>query len=156
MCAIESHLRGFRGKVNDLQWGAVLNCDSAAVAPTACGCGEYEPETILFVDFQEDRADRTDCFGGNFVFSGDTAFNMNTTTLKLFFKQKRIDRPNSASYSDSDDCPDENDEAYGWNHLFLDRSPGEGDSQWMRVAIAGSNDPVFALKSFSDILYPVL
>ncbi len=159
LCAIENHLRGFRGTVNDLAWGDVLNCDAAPVSPSACGCGQYEPETIMFIDFQEDRSRRTDAFGGNYILASDPTNNMNTTTLKLIFKQKRIEKPTpTASYSDSDDCPDDNDEAYGWNHLFFDRnteddSPGE----WMRVAIDNeAEDPLFKLRSFSDIFYPVL
>jgi hypothetical protein len=109
----------------------------------------------MFVDFQEDRAKRTDCFGGMAV---SNQWNMNTTTLKLFFKQKRVERETpTASYSDSDDCPDGNDLAYGWNHLFLDRAPELGGGQWARVAISGgTEDPVFPLKSFSNIMYPDL
>jgi hypothetical protein len=155
LCAIENHLKEFRGTVNDLHWGDVLFCDAEPVEPSACGCAQYEPETIMFVDFQEDRAKRTDCFGGMAV---SNQWNMNTTTLKLFFKQKRIERETpTASYSDSDDCPDGNDLAYGWNHLFLDRAPELGGGQWARVAISGgTEDPVFPLKSFSNIMYPDL
>jgi hypothetical protein len=159
ICAIENHLRGFRGTVNDLAWGNVLSCDAAPVAPTACGCGQYEPETIMFIDFQEDRSKRTDAFGGNLLIAGVPVNNMNTTTLKLIFKQKRIERPTpTASYSDSDECPDDNDEAYGWNHLFFDRNTeDESPGEWMRVAIDNTaEDPLFALRSFSDIMYPVL
>lgn len=153
MCAIENHLKGFRGTVNDLHWGDVLFCDADTVESIACGCADYEPETIMFIDFQEDRSKRTDAFGG----MSSPYYNMNTTTLKLFFKQKRIERPNSASYSDSNECPDDDDLAYGWNHLFLDRTAEEGGGQWSRVAVAGGDeDPVFPLKSFSDILYPVI
>lgn len=152
MCAIENHLREFRGSVNSTAWGDVLFCDSESENPAACGCAQYEPETILFVDFQEDRSKRTDAFGVS------QTWNMNTTTLKLFFKQKRIERPTpTASYSDSDDCPDDNDLAYGWNHLFLDRTTEDGGGQWSRVAIAGGDeDPVFPLKSFNTILYPII
>jgi hypothetical protein len=152
LCAIENHLREFRGAVNSTAWGDVLFCDADSENPAACGCGQYEPETIMFVDYQEDRSQRTDCFG----VSQD--WNMNTTTLKLFFKQKRIERQTpTASYSDSDDCPDDNDLAYGWNHLFLDRTAEEGGGQWARVAIAGGDeDPVFPIKSFNTILYPIL
>jgi hypothetical protein len=159
ICAIENHLRGFRGTVNDLAWGNVLSCDATPVAPTACGCGQYEPETIMFIDFQEDRSKRTDAFGGNLLIAGVPVNNMNTTTLKLIFKQKRIERPTpTASYSDSDECPDDNDEAYGWNHLFFDRNTeDESLGEWMRVAIDNTaEDPLFALRSFSDIMYPVL
>jgi len=152
LCIIENHLREFRGKVNSSAWGDVLFCDSPPENPAACGCGQYEPETILFVDFQEDRSKRTDGFGVS------QTWNMNTTTLKLFFKQKRIERPTpTASYSDSDDCPDDNDLAYGWNHLFLDRTAADGGGQWARVAISGGDeDPIFPLMSFNTILYPLI
>jgi len=159
ICAIENHLRNFRGTVNDQSWGDVLQCDAAPEDSAACGCGQYEPETIMFIDYQEDRSKRTDAFGGNILVAGDPAHNMNTTTLKLIFKQKRIERPTpTASYSDTDPCPDNDDEAYGWNHLFFDRnteddSPGE----WMRVAVDNATeDPLFPLKNFVDIFYPVL
>jgi hypothetical protein len=113
LCAIENHLRGFRGTVNDQPWGDVIECDADPGDSVACGCGQYEPETIMFIDFQEDRSQRTDAFGG-FSSSGNFgAKNMNTTTLKLIFKQKRIEKPTSDSYVDSNDCPDDNDEAYG-------------------------------------------
>jgi hypothetical protein len=159
MCAIENHLREFRGTVNSQPWGDVLQCDAEPEDSAACGCGQYEPETIMFIDYQEDRSQRTDAFGG-FSSSGDfSAKNMNTTTLKLIFKQKRIERPTpTASYSDTNPCPDNDDEAYGWNHLFFDRnteddSPGE----WMRVAVDNATeDPLFPLKNFVDIFYPVL
>jgi len=159
LCAIENHLREFRGSVNSQAWGDILNCDAPPTDEAACGCGQYEPETIMFIDFQEDRSQRTDAFGG-FSTSGNFGQkNMNTTTLKLIFKQKRIEKETpTASYSDSDDCPDDNDEAYGWNHLFFDRnteddSPGE----WMRVSVDNATeDPLFPLKNFVDIFYPVL
>lgn len=159
ICAIENHLRNFRGTVNSQSWGDVLQCDAEPEDSAACGCGQYEPETIMFVDYQEDRSKRTDAFGGNYLNAGDPTNNMNTTTLKLIFKQKRIERPTpTASYSDTDPCPDNDDEAYGWNHLFFDRnteddSPGE----WLRVAVDNATeDPLFPLKNFVDIFYPVL
>jgi hypothetical protein len=159
LCAIENHLRDFRGAVNDQSWGDVLQCDAAPTDSAACGCGQYEPETILFVDFQEDRAKRTDAFGGNYLIASDTANNMNTTTLKLIFKQKRVERLTpTASYSDSDDCPDDNDEAYGWNHLMFDRDSDDTfGAEWMRVAVDNATeDPLFPIKNFVDIFYPVL
>ena len=163
LCAIENHLRNFRGSVNDQSWGDVLQCDAPVMdLSAACGCGQYEPETIMFIDYQEDRSQRTDAFGGFGVPLTPplvTPPNMNTTTLKLVFKQKRIERPTpTASYSDTNPCPDDDDEAYGWNHLFFDRnteddSPGE----WMRVAVDNAmEDPLFPLKNFVDIFYPVL
>jgi hypothetical protein len=159
LCAIENHLKPFRGTVNDLAWGDVLQCDADPVAPTACGCAQYEPETIMFVDFQEDRSKRTDAFGGNYLYSGDPINNMNTTTLKLIFKQKRVEKKTpTASYSDSNDCPDDNDEAYGWNHLMFDRDSDDAfGAEWMRVSVDNEEEsPLFPLKSFSDIFYPAL
>lgn len=158
LCAIENHLRQFRGSVNSVPFGDAFSCDAAAENPAACGCGQYEPETIMFIDFQEDRSQRTDAFGGFSSSSSFSAKNMNTTTLKLIFKQKRIEKLSSASgsYSDSDDCPDNNDEAYGWNHLFLDRE-GEADAgEWMRVIVEATGEPLFPLKSFNTIFYPLL
>jgi hypothetical protein len=158
LCAIENHLRGFRGSVNDQAWGDVLQCDAAPEDSAACGCGQYEPETIMFIDYQEDRSKRTDAFGGNFLNAGSPTNNMNTTTLKLIFKQKRIERPSpTASYSDTNPCPDNDDEAYGWNHLFLDREgPVDGTGDWMRVVVEATGEPLFELKNFVDIFYPVL
>ncbi len=151
LCEIETHLRRFQGTVNDLAWGDVLSCDrTPPEGSTSCPCTQYEPETILFVDWQEDRSKRTDAFGG---MANAVESNMNTTTLKLNFKQKRIEKPTTASYSDSDDCPDENDVVYGWNHLFLDRE-GSGNDAWMRVIVESTGEPIFPLKSFSDIFYP--
>ncbi len=154
LCTIETHLAKFRGCVNDLAWGEVLQCDRLPdEGSVSCGCAQYEPETILFVDWQEDRSKRTDAFGSMSTFS---EYNMNTTTLKLMFKQKRIEKESNASssYSDSDDCPDENDVVYGWNHLFLDRETGP--DEWMRVVIESTGQPIFPLRSFSNIMYPDL
>jgi len=159
LCAIESHLTLFRGTVNDTNWGDVLFCDQATASeepPTPCGCGKYEPETILFVDWQEDRSKRTDAFGGSYLSSGTTQNNMNTTTLKLFLKQKRITKPTTASYSDSDDCIDDNDEAYGWNHLFLDRKDPAEIDEWMRVVVEATGEPLFTPKSFTNLMKPII
>ena len=152
LCTIETHLAKFRGCVNDLAWGSVLQCDRLPdEGSVSCGCHEYEPETILFIDWQEDRSKRTDAFGG---MSDSPEYNMNTTTLKLMFKQKRIEKDTTASYSDSDECPDENDIVYGWNHLFLDRETGL--DEWMRVVVETTGQPIFPLKSFTNIMYPDL
>lgn len=133
---IETHLRGFRGKVNEEEFGDVLFCDALS-SSGAVGVEFYEPETIMFIDFQEDRAKRTDAFGG--MRFADTDSNLNTTTLKLIFKQKRIDTE---------------DGAVGWNHLFRDTDIGTGS--WARVQVESTGEDLFELKSFSDILYPTL
>jgi hypothetical protein len=145
ICQIETHLTQFRGCVNESAWGGLLFCDY--VAGTGDGCSQYEPETILFVDWQEDRSKRTDAFGGMRI--GDQDDNRNTTTLKLFFKQKRIFEAANTTNSRSDD---DVDRVYGWNHLFLDRETG--DDVWMRVLIETTGLPLFPLRAFSDIMYP--
>lgn len=145
ICQIETHLTQFRGCVNEQAWGGQLFCDY--VAGSGEGCSEYEPETILFVDWQEDRSKRTDAFGGMRI--GDQDDNRNTTTLKLFFKQKRIFEAANTSNSRSDD---DVDRVYGWNHLFLDRETG--DDVWMRVLVETTGLPLFPLRSFSTIMNP--
>lgn len=157
LCQIENHLKQFRGHVNEVHWGDEINCDAERVDPEACeGCGQYEPETILFVDWQEDRSKRTDCFGGTSGAFATTSYNMNTTTLKLTFKQKRVERPTTASYSDSDPCPDNNDLAFGWNHLFHDREPADGIDEWARVVVESTGEPIFPTAQFNLIFYPTI
>lgn len=154
LCQIESHLAGFRGTVNQEEWGDSILCSLTPLEgsdeqnPEAIPCNLYEPETILFIDWQEDRSKRTDCFRGT---TGDPNDNMNTTTLKLFFKQKRVeiefgDSGSNASVSDDDSG------IAGWNHLFTDNEIEE--NTWMRVVVKSTGEPVFPLRAFSDILYP--
>jgi hypothetical protein len=150
LCQIETHLTQFRGCVNEQAWGDPLFCDYVGLDGSGNpgeGCSNYEPETILFVDWQEDRSKRTDAFGGMRI--GDQYDNRNTTTLKLFFKQKRIFEAANTTNSRSDDNVDR---VYGWNHLFLDRETG--DDVWMRVLIETTGLPLFPLRAFSDIMYP--
>jgi len=157
LCQIENHLMKYRGGVNDLPWGDMLSCDyvdpETPVNPYSdeCSndtrCKQYEPETILFVDWQEDRSQRTDGFGGMRI--GNPFDNRNTTTLKLNFKQKRIYVPANLTdaYTENDVCV-----IAGWNHLFLDRE--KGVDLWLRVLVAATGDPIFPLINFSDIFYP--
>lgn len=105
LCQIESHLKEFRGTVNDAEWGEQLSCDDIGSDSGIPGCSFYEPETIMFIDFQEDRQFRTDAFGG--MRTDGPASNRNTTTLKLIFKQKRIVVPANQSNSSSDDDTEE-------------------------------------------------
>jgi len=158
LCQIENHLMKYRGGVNDLPWGDMLSCDyvdpETPVNPYSdeCSndtrCKQYEPETILFVDWQEDRSQRTDGFGGMRI--GNPFDNRNTTTLKLNFKQKRIYVPANLTdaYTENDVCV-----IAGWNHLFLDRE--KGVDLWLRVLVAATGDPIFPLINFSHIFYPV-
>lgn len=144
LCKIETHLQEFRQTVNNADWGGVLLCDDEASESFAEGlhCQNYEAETILFLDWQEDRSLRTDAFGGL-----NTGMEMNTTTLKLFFKQKRVVDPFTQNI-------------VGWNHLFLDRSDeNPANDQWSRVKIDkgdGNEADLFTLKSFTDIMNPSL
>lgn len=144
LCEIETHLRGFRGTVNQEEWGSPLLCYDALLFPQSCSL--YEPETILFIDFQEDRSRRTDAFGGNYP-----DVNMNTTTLKLIFKQKRVELEFGPSGSNASVSDDDTGIA-GWNHLFND-SDTEPDA-WMRVVIKSTQNPIFPLRAFRDIFYP--
>jgi hypothetical protein len=157
LCQIEAHLRDFRGTVNQEEWGQSILCSYEDITNTESDdrvdCTFYEPETILFIDFQEDRSKRTDAFGGNY-----SDINMNTTTLKLHFKQKRVEfgASNSNSVSDDDVAGDDdiNPAIAGWNHLFNDSDSAA--SEWMRVVVKSTQEPIFRLRAFSDIMYPVL
>jgi hypothetical protein len=154
ICAIESHLREFRGKVNETAWGSVMSCDAYTELESGFGgvvCEQYDPETIMFVDYQEDRSRRTDAFGGNYLIASDTANNMNTTTLKLIFKQKRVERTTAPTVDDPY-------LSYGWNHLFFDRNTeDESPGEWMRVGVDNeTQDAIFPPMDFSDIFYPPL
>lgn len=118
LCAMETHLSQFRNKVNCTLMPFFNQCNCAqtsfAVNGTPEDCSavvndcQYEAETMLFVDFAEDKSRRTTSFGP-----------MDTTTLILTFKHKRI-----AKGSD----------VYGHNHLLYDKSLGGADeSEWQRV-----------------------
>lgn len=149
LCQIESHLKEFRGHVNDGVWGEQLFCDDVGIGSEVEGCSYYESETILFIDFQEDRQFRTDAFGG--MRSDGAASNRNTTTLKLMFKQKRVVVPANLSNSSSDD---DVEQVVGWNHLFLDRESGV--DSWMRVQVESTGEDLFPKRSFNTIMYPLL
>jgi len=140
LCQIESHLREFRGCVNNAIWGEQLSCDDVSEGSGVGGCSYYEPETIMFVDYQEDGQFHTDAFGG--MRQDGPVSNRNTTTLKLIFKQKRI--PNDLDPVNP----------YGWNHLFMDRETGV--DSWMRVQVESTGEDLFQLASFNTIMYPMI
>lgn len=142
LCNIETHLAAFRGCVNSESFDSVIHCtdeyDQPGMTDTGSeDCAQYEAETLLFVDFAEDRSKRTNCFGP-----------MDTTTMKLFFKHKRV--------VDSSD----GDAVKGWNHLWFDRgSDGTAGKMWERVAVDNDtvvNEPLFPLKSFSALMNPTI
>ena len=145
-CQIETHLRDFRGTVNAEEWGDVLRCSQEPTESDSVSCELYEPETILFVDWEEDRSKRTDAFDGN-----NDNVNMNTTTLKLHFKQKRVEMEFGASGSDVSVSDDDTGIA-GWNHLWYDSDSEPG--AWRRVVVKASQAPIFKTRAFSDIFYP--
>jgi hypothetical protein len=144
LCEIQAHLAEYRGYVNEELWGKFLSCefetfsDSGSDSGSAC---DYEPETLLFVDYDEDRSKRTQGYIG-----------MNTTTLKLHFKQKRVIVTPAA-----DPLPAE---VVGWNHLFCDRGKGDTTfSEWQRVVVeigGGSQTDLFPIRPFANLLKPTL
>jgi hypothetical protein len=137
--------------VNQEEWGDSILCYNDPTnlpGDDIIDCSLYEPETILFVDWQEDRSYRTDAFGGNYP-----DINMNTTTLKLFFKQKRVEIEFGSSGSNASVSDDDSGIA-GWNHLFTDNDIEQ--NTWMRVVVKSTQQPIFPLRAFSDIFYPVI
>lgn len=121
-------LKQYRGTVNDVAWGGLIFCKDE-------GGNIFEEETLMFIDAEEDRSKRTTGFRGS-------AWTMDTTTLKLHFKEKDI-------YED--------ETHYGWNYLFLDNSKnGEAiTSLWTRVLKKNGNDtsPLFEPRSFGNIFF---
>lgn len=149
LCKIETHLAQYRGTVNEDYWGDLLFCDYTAESASDDACDQYEPETILFIDWQEDRSKRTDAFGG--MNPDFPIANRNTTTLKLIFKQKRNVNPANTSNSASDD---DVEQVVGWNHLWLDRETGS--DTWTRVHVKSTDLDIFPLVDFTNILNPTL
>ena len=130
LCAIETHLAKFRGTVNKDPFDLLTKCicadpysceegtgsstPPAGVASEDCS---YEPETVMFMDWQEERSQRTRAFAP-----------MDTTTLTLRFKQKRI------AVDTNEDG--EVDLICGWNHLLCDRETNTNSgSPWQRVKV---------------------
>ena len=136
LCEIEAHLTKYRGTVNGCAFTLLSECLCAGTDTPDESCDssitdtcKFEAETILFVDWSEDKQARTRGF-----------YKMNTTSLVLHFKQKRIEMDSGVA---------------GWNHLYLDRSgTGIAPGPWQRVVVKrGDNwtEPLFKLKNFSNI-----
>ena len=144
MCEIEAHLAMYRGKVNEHNFEMLAECLCEAEDGQSCDDADnsgspwnacvFEPETLLFVDWSEDLNARTRGF-----------HKMNTTTLKLHFKQKRVARDSVA------------EPIAGWNHLFIDRD-GANDfiSGWQRVVkkVGGIEQDLFMKTDFDLIMNP--
>ncbi len=134
---IEYHLAGFRKCVNSTDFTVFSECLCLADEEAGCNSGAggqetsgFERDTVLFVDWSEDKQART------------TAFRrMNTTNLVLEFKQKRI-------FTDSDP------KYVGWNHLFSDRlSDNISFSPWQEVAVKNGvgSEPLYERKDLNSI-----
>jgi hypothetical protein len=124
LCEMEAHLNQFRQKVNCSEVTFFRDCTCAQSAGEGVDCSsaqtacQYEPETLLFLDYSEDKNRRTSQFGP-----------MDTTTLVLTFKHKRI---RTAS-----------DVIVGHNHLLYDKTTANEDDDWKRVKVQlgiGSSD----------------
>lgn len=138
LCSIEGHLNCFRNTVNDttLDLFGKCACSQSVLVDSDCTSAgaacQYEPETLLFVDYAEDKNQRTNIFGP-----------MDTTTLVLTFKHKRI----ATKLTDNPPV------IVGHNHLLYDKTTDNTEDDWRRVKVkmgAGSTD-MFTRKEFSKI-----
>lgn len=145
LCRLESHLNKFRGCVNSGFFHSLAFCECTANSisnqlcsasinadPLDHGCS-YEKDTVLFVNWEEQKEDRT------------TSFRMmNTTSVRMTFKQKRIviDWPTT---TESD--------VVGWNHLFCDQISDGASAAWKEVQYSeyGSYRPLFKRQDFNKI-----
>jgi hypothetical protein len=129
LAAIADSLKAFRGTVNENAFGDTLFCTDASASDDDANL--FPAETLMFIDFEEDRSKRTTGFGNSL---------MDTTMLKLHFKEKDIV---------------EGSNHFGWNHLFLDHGKnGVASSCWSRVKQTlggGSEVDLFELKDFTNI-----
>ena len=134
LCQIEARLESFRGTVNDAEFGVLSQClcfsgDNSSCSETGSAC-PFELDTLMFLDWTEERQFRTVAFK-----------KMNTTTLRLHFKQKRI-------FTDYEPA------IVGWNHLLCDKQPSNDDpSVWQEVQVKeGSGGiPLYRRASFDTI-----
>jgi len=144
LCEIESHLAKFRNHVNCTPFTLLSEClclsskeEVCSESSTAVSDCQFENETVLFLDWDEIKEHRTRGFR-----------LMDTTTLRLNFKQKRI--INSAP---EDTTP----EIVGHNHLYLDsNSDNIGEGGWRRVErkYTGGNQPLYYGRNFNNMFDP--
>ena len=136
LCQIGAHLGAFRNTVNQAIFGDFLDCESFSESSgSAATCNEYEPETLLFVDWEEIEQYRT------------TSFRlMDSTALRIRLKQKRVVDPVDSAVK-------------GWNHLYSDRTRGDTPTgKWMRVKQqgVGAATDLFKIQSWANLLNPTL
>ena len=144
LCEIESHLAKFRNHVNCVPFTLLSECLCISSEEESCNGSDtsetqcqFEAETVLFLDWDEIKEHRTRGFR-----------LMDTTTLRLNFKQKRI--INSAP---NDPTP----EIVGHNHLYLDsNSENIAEGGWRRVERKhpGGNQPLYYRKNFNNMFDP--
>ena len=165
LCRIHSHLDNYRGKVNHEEWGSILYCGriSDAESTTNDECQFFPPETLMFVDYEEDLSRRTYGFSNQYL-----GRDMNTTTLKLYFKFKKIpelvpenignEQSGSSSAEGLDpDLVADSGIFYGWNHMPTDHSTdGAAVTRWMRVKqeVGGQEKDLFERVDFLNIMNP--
>lgn len=134
LCELEGHLNQYRQTVNCSEVTFFRHCNCAQTSAYNVTCDEepencqYEADTLLFVDYAEDKNRRTAQFGP-----------MDTTTLVLTFKHKRI-RTGL-------------DEIVGHNHLLYDKTTSNEDDDWKKVHVqmGTGNVDLFAGKDFNKL-----
>ena len=134
LCEIESRLASLRGAVNSTEFKTLSGCMCFSQESTGCSdpsgdCG-FERDTVLFVNWTEELQFRTKAFR-----------KMNTTTLRLHFKQKPVYVGGTPEYA-------------GWNHLFCDRVAGDVNvSPWqeVEVAVSAGSEPLYKREEFNTM-----
>jgi len=134
LCQIEKRLTDLRGTVNDEEFSILSECLCVAAEEEDCTSVNddctFQRDTLLFVDWTEEKQFRT------------TAFRkMNTTTLRLQFKQKRVFAGGDPEY-------------VGWNHLFCDRFTDSLNFpvwQEVEVKLGTGTQPLYIRKDFGSI-----
>ena len=149
LCEVETHLTKYRGAVNSTDYDLFKDCLCDQLPEEFSDCSEsgdtycqYRPNTLMFVDFQERKEDRTRAYGA-----------MDTTTLVLTFKHRFI----PVRWDPFD--PTEVIEYAGWQHMYSDqiRATAE-ESPWQEVVTFYGNPiqtkPLFPQLDFTNILNP--
>lgn len=153
LCEVETHLTNYRGAVNSTDFDLFKDClceqlpvefsDCSETGETYC---QYRPNTLMFVDFQERKEDRTRAYGA-----------MDTTTIVLIFKHRFI--PTRWDPFD----PTKVIEYAHWQHLYSDQSRSTAEeSPWQEVETFYGDPtvppvqtkPLFPQIDFTNILNP--
>lgn len=148
LCEIESHLSKYRNRVNCTTFTVLRDCMCFASLDESCNPSDstetecqFEPETVLFIDWEELKEQRTRGFR-----------LMDTTTLRLVFKQRRIDTSSAASA-----LP----QIVGWNHLYCDSTDTATEGGWRRVgrtvvdAFGPTTRPLYEGLNMNNMFDPV-